>query len=1411
LMVISILVAGLLPGWAGAWESNTDRTDVPLPITEDLDDEGHYCYFTENIGQWDDDVLFFGRCGLGSVTILEEGIVYSIDDHYKVRTLKVNFQNGKVRSCKAIGEMGFPTNYLIGSDPEGWVVGAISYEEIVLEEVWEDVDIRYRFNGQDLKYDVLLGPRSDHRDVTFNMEGHEVLEIGSDVLSIGLSGGIGLVDSGLMAYDPTGSEVPVGFKLIDSSSYGFELERRPGEVVTIDPLVYSTYFGGSYDDGAKVVTDTSGSMYLVGATDSTDYPVTPGSFDGSMSGWNDISVTKLTGSGRGIIYSTYIGGTNFEFSPSAFADEKGYLYVTGGTSSIDFPTTLGAFQEHNVNTYYSDIFVLKLNVSGDSLIASSYISGDWYESTYDIQVMNGNVYLCGQMESHDFPSENGHVSGVHGTAFFMMMDGNLSTILDSAFWDTPGSEMAKCLDVDSRGAVVIGGTSSDPGFPVTPGAYRTNLATMMSPNIFIIRYDPATGTVLFSSLMGGYSSDIINDIVFDRKGDIYFAGATFGYGANHFPTTQGAFDGLMNGTRDGIVGKLSGNGTALLFSTLVGGDNEDYVDSIVMDAVDRPFIAGHTNSASSLPVTKGAFQTGLKGGMDCFMTTLTPDGASVLFSTYLGGSLDDLPSSIAMIGTNLSVVCGTTSSTDFPTTNGPLRGNLSGGIDIFLSVLEYDSVPSEPRNLTAISEGVDIFLEWDPPTYNGSTPIVNYSIYRGVKEDNLSLLSIQGNQCSLIDTGTEFGVEYFYSVSASNLLGEGPMSGTVSNTTLSVPGLPRNLTASAELDSIILTWDHPMSTGGCPLSGYTLFRQIEGGHMSMVSMMGPKDREYVDVQIKDGIQYTYNLTALNKKGPSTGNATVSIRSVSVPTPPRNLTVAGGNGNISLSWEPPEDSFGSALVRYRIYRTYDTDICVIHGSVPGHQLWFDDLYLENGRDYSYHITAENMKGESAPSRTVTTFPRTVPSAPTALTCSVEGNLIRLEWGLPEDDGGMPVLGYSVLSGPNRMDMTEVSIISSDDARTYLDPAPYDGVMRFYSITCFNAVGPSEMTAMVCTPEMGLPLPPLDLKAVPGDSSIELSWDVPSNDGGAMVLSYMVHRSMGVGPLIMVKEVPADGPLGIYDQGLTNGMTYTYRVSAVNMIGGSMLSDPVSSVPVGLPDPPTNVTIKEGDGSIKISWNPPTDDGGSAIRGYMVLRGKEGTDLLTAGTFGYDRRVLNDTGLINGEVYFYALIVMTDVGGSDPSGVVSASPCSTPGKVDGLSVELVSGSVLINWSPPVLTGGRPIIGYEISRRTDGNGSFMLIGTSSNVTRFLDPGPAPGRTYEYSVVPFNMVGKGVSDVRSVHIFAEIEEPDQGTDLSIYLMVGGSMLVLIAVLVIYVFARRSRDGGMVKVEDWCDEEIEE
>jgi len=102
-------------------------------------------------------------------------------------------------------------------------------------------------------------------------------------------------------------------------------------------------------------------------------------------------------------------------------------------------------------------------------------------------------------------------------------------------------------------------------------------------------------------------------------------------------------------------------------------------------------------------------------------------------------------------------------------------------------------------------------------------------------------------------------------------------------------------------------------------------------------------------------------------------------------------------------------------------------------------------------------------------------------------------------------------------------------------------------------------------------------------------------------------------------------------------------------------------------------------------------------------------------------------------------------------------------------------------------------------------------MLIGTSSNVTRFLDPGPAPGRTYEYSVVPFNMVGKGVSDVRSVHIFAEKEEPDQGTDLSIYLMVGGSMLVLLAVLVIYLLARRSRDGGLVRVEDWGDEEIEE
>ncbi len=1411
MFLISLMLLSILSLSSEAGRAADDGYKDTFKEVERETHGGYGNYFTENVGQWDDDVLFFGRCAFGAITIHDEGVVYSITDGRDTKRLQLGFHHGRVSSFEVTGDLGFRTNYILGNDPTSWGIGARNYQEVVLKDVWEDVDLLYRFAPGGIKYDVILGPGSDHRDVIFEVRGHDRLSTDSSRLTMSTSSGTVLTDTELIAIDDHGDRLPVRFKVMNASYYGFDLDRPVGRAVTIDPLVYSTYLGGSYDDSAKVVMDRSGNFYLVGETASPDYPVTPGSLSGTRSGYNDICVTKLNSTGKGIVYSTYIGGSSFEFSSCAFVDENGFLYVSGGTNSVDFPTTEGALMEHNVNSYYNDIFVLKLNVSGDKLIASTYISGDWYESTKDIHVQDGAVYLCGQMESHDFPSENGPVSGVHGTAFFLMMDENLTTILDSAFWDTPGSEMAICLDVDKMGTVVIGGTSSNPFFPVTPGTFSTDPKTMMGPGIFIVKYCPGNGTILFSSMMGGYSSDIISGIEIDSNGDIYFAGSTFGYGNNHFPTTKGAFDTVINGTRDGILGKLSGNGTTLMFSTLLGGDSEDCLYSLSLDAIDRPAVAGITSSTSNLPVTEGAVQRTLKGDFDCFAVVVAPKGDRVVFSTYLGGSSDDSLSSLVAVGTNRLVVCGTTSSNDFPTVNGPLRGSNSGSYDIFLSIMEYDSVPNAPKDLMARALGGSISLSWEQPENTGNSILVNYSIYRGPGPDNLSSLMIQGNVRSYLDLSVEYGIVYYYRISAWNILGEGPKSAPASNRTLTIPDPPRNLTAAAGVNFIELTWECSAFTGGIPLTGYRLYRSGPGGRMSSIAKLGPMAKGYIDEEIEDGSRYTYNLSASNEIGPSILNATVSVSALTVPTPPRDLELEGGEGTISLHWQPPFDDNGSPLIRYKIYRSNEDEGLFIHSIVPPNILEFADLYLENGHNYSYQVTAENIKGESLPSNTGMTFPRTVPTAPTRLLWDLEGDLVRLVWGPPEDNGGIDVLGYLIRSGSGIDRLVNVSQQSSLDALTYLDPIPFNGSSRFYSVSCFSVVGPSRASAVVMVPAMTMPSCPLELRAVPGDSSVKLTWDVPSTDGGTSLLGYRVHRSIGGGAPSIVYNVTVEGQLGLLDEGLTNGVTFKYWVDAINIIGPSGLSEPVTTVPFGLPDPPSDLNLKEMDSAILVSWDRPTDDGGSVITGYKVMRGTEGGNFVTVCVCPSEMEELNDTGLLNGQVYLYVVSTITGFGVSVLSEVLNASPCSTPGKVNDLQVVLENGSVVLKWETPLSTGGRSVLGYEISRRTGWNGSDFVLDFHSTNTTYIDIGLTPGSTYEYSIAAWNTVGRGEKEVLIITLPLDDREESQTKDLSTFLWIGGLMVLIAIMTLLLVLRRGSKGKGLIDVDRWDIEDHEE
>jgi hypothetical protein len=197
-------------------------------------------------------------------------------------------------------------------------------------------------------------------------------------------------------------------------------EWRRGDVfvtklnATGTALVYSTYIGGSYrDEGYAIAVDGSGNAYVTGYTKSTDYDVTPGAFQTTKEGGQDVFVTKLNATGTALVYSTYIGGSGYDYGYGIAVDGSGNAYVTGYTFSTDYDVTPGAFQ--TTKGGYRDVFVTKLNATGTALVYSTYIGGSGGDEGYAIAVDgSGNAYVTGYTYSTDYDVTPGAFQTTNG-------------------------------------------------------------------------------------------------------------------------------------------------------------------------------------------------------------------------------------------------------------------------------------------------------------------------------------------------------------------------------------------------------------------------------------------------------------------------------------------------------------------------------------------------------------------------------------------------------------------------------------------------------------------------------------------------------------------------------------------------------------------------------------------------------------------------------------------------------------------------------------------------------------------------------------------------------------------------------------------------------------------------------------
>ena len=406
-------------------------------------------------------------------------------------------------------------------------------------------------------------------------------------------------------------------------------------------LVYSTYLGGSDEDvGFGIAVDSSGNAYVTGLTYSNDFP-TANPFQGTCLSCNpslhnsyNAFVAKLNPTGSALVYSTYLGGTHNDQGNGIAVDSSGNAYVTGWTNSSDIPTANPLQATYGGN---GDAFVAKLNAAGSALVYSTYLGGSSYDFGTGIAVdSSGNAYVTGETWSTDFPTADpfqatcSSCSTGYSDVFVAKLNAAGSALVYSTYLGGSGSDYGSGIAVDSSGDAYVTGNTSSTDFPTANPLQATNKATAATgkPTAFIAELNSTGSALYYSTYLGGSSEDYGNGIAVDSSGNAYVTGYTT---STDFPTAnpfQATCGGCTSYT-DAFVAELNAAGSALVYSTYLGGSSDDYGNGIAVDSSGNAYVTGHTYSidfptANPLQDACGGCSN---GSGDAFVAKISPGGA----------------------------------------------------------------------------------------------------------------------------------------------------------------------------------------------------------------------------------------------------------------------------------------------------------------------------------------------------------------------------------------------------------------------------------------------------------------------------------------------------------------------------------------------------------------------------------------------------------------------------------------------------------------------------------------------------------------------------------------------------------------------------------------------------------------